>query len=68
MTCSGKLDLHTDSGYRRMTGEADDDIKGYGMRGMNVWRRGKTKDGKDYPFVGKHLQVAPTASSIKLRG
>ena len=47
MTCSGKLDLHTDRGYRRMTGEADDDIKGYGMRGMNVLRRGKTKDGKD---------------------
>ena len=47
MTCKGELDLHTDSGYRRMTGEADDDIKGYGMRGMNVLRRGKTRSGKD---------------------
>ena len=39
MTCSGILDIHSDSGYRRLTGE-DDEQKGYGMRGLNVLRRG----------------------------
>ena len=29
MTCSGHMDLHTDSGYRRLTGEEDDEVKGY---------------------------------------
>jgi hypothetical protein len=47
MTCSGKIDLHSDSGYRRLTGEGDDEVKGYGIRGLNVLRRGKTADGKD---------------------
>ena len=46
MRCSGKIDLHSDSGYRRQTGDADDEIKGYGIRGMNVLRKGITKDGK----------------------
>ena len=45
MRCSGKIDLHSDSGYRRQTGEADDEVKGYGVRGMNVLRKGITKDG-----------------------
>ena len=46
MTCSGHLDLHTDSGYRRLTGEEDDEVKGYGMRGMNVLRKGTARDGR----------------------
>ena len=32
MRCAGEVDLHTDSGYRRM--EQIDDFKGYGMRGL----------------------------------
>ena len=47
MTCSGHIDLHTDSGYRRLTGEEDDDVKGYGMRGMNVMRKGITRDKRE---------------------
>ena len=43
MECKRHLDLHTDSGYRRLTGEADDQVKGYGMRGMNVMRRGTNR-------------------------
>ena len=65
MTCKGELDLHTDSGYRRMTGEADDDIKGYGMRGTNVLRRGKTKDGKDLWFtMGIRDPVVPLVKAL----
>jgi len=44
MKCSGKFDIHTDSGYRRMT-EVDDE-KGYGMRGTNLLRRGERRHGK----------------------
>jgi hypothetical protein len=38
MHCSGHLDIHTDSGYRRIT-EAGD-IRGYGMRGLCSLRKG----------------------------
>jgi hypothetical protein len=38
MKCSREVDLHTDSGYRRM--ETADDVKGYGMRGLCLLRRG----------------------------
>ena len=38
MQCQGHCDLHTDSGYRRI--EAVDDVKGYGMRGLTLLRRG----------------------------
>jgi len=44
MICSRECDIHTDSGYRRM--EVLDDVKGYGMRGLCLLRRGvspKTK-------------------------
>ena len=44
MLCDGHLDLHSDSGFRRLTGEGDEE-KGYGMRGMNVMRRGTRLDG-----------------------
>ena len=42
MTCAGEVDLHTDSGYRRM--ELVDDVKGYGMRGLCLLRRGMKRD------------------------
>jgi hypothetical protein len=38
MICSRECDVHTDSGYRRI--EIIDDIKGYGMRGLCLLRRG----------------------------
>ena len=42
MQCKGMLDIHTDSGYRRMT-EVDDE-KGYGMRGLCLLRQGIRRD------------------------
>ena len=45
MRCIKKPDIHTDAGYRRMTGD-DDEVKGYGLRGMNLMRRGITPTGK----------------------
>jgi hypothetical protein len=41
MECLSKVDLHVDSGYRRLTGEEDEE-KGYGMRGANIIRRGRS--------------------------
>ena len=38
MKCSDAVDLHTDSGYRRI--DSAGDVKGYGMRGLCVLRRG----------------------------
>ena len=43
MECSGIIDLHTDSGYRRM--DNAEDVKGYGMRGLCVLRRGVNPKG-----------------------
>ena len=31
MTPTGEIDIHSDSGYRRLTGDADDETKGYGI-------------------------------------
>eukprot|EP00959_Pyramimonas_sp_CCMP1952_P415704 8710304-Pyramimonas_sp.AAC.1 len=42
MTPTGDLDLHSDSGFRRLSGDADDDVKGYGIPGANLLRRGNT--------------------------
>ena len=44
MTCRGDIDLHCDSGYRRLSGE-DDEVKGYGMHGLNILRRGIAPNG-----------------------
>ena len=44
MTCTGTLDLHTDSGYRRV--EDAEDYKGYGMRGLCLLRRGDRPNNK----------------------
>eukprot|EP00959_Pyramimonas_sp_CCMP1952_P339147 7102745-Pyramimonas_sp.AAC.1 len=38
----GDVDLHRDSGYGRLSGDADDDVTGYGARGANLLRRGNT--------------------------
>eukprot|EP00959_Pyramimonas_sp_CCMP1952_P059755 1248165-Pyramimonas_sp.AAC.1 len=46
MNPTGEVDLHSDSGYRRLSGGADDDVKGYGIRGANLLRRGNTSSSK----------------------
>ena len=38
MKCSDTVDIHTDSGYRRM--DTTEDVKGYGIRGCVVLRKG----------------------------
>eukprot|EP00959_Pyramimonas_sp_CCMP1952_P128490 2686979-Pyramimonas_sp.AAC.1 len=42
MTPTGEVGLHSDSGYRRLSGDAIDAVKGYGIRGANLLRRGNT--------------------------
>ena len=44
MKCQKKVDIHTDSGYRRL--DSVEDVKGYGTRGLTMLRRGVTKDGR----------------------
>ena len=51
MKCNGEVDLHTDSGYRRMT--KVEDVKGYGMRGLCLLRRGERRN------LGVHGNVNP---------
>eukprot|EP00959_Pyramimonas_sp_CCMP1952_P220658 4613405-Pyramimonas_sp.AAC.1 len=46
MNPRAEVDLHSDSGYRRLSGDADDDVKGYGTHGANLLRRGDTSSGK----------------------
>eukprot|EP00959_Pyramimonas_sp_CCMP1952_P421144 8822345-Pyramimonas_sp.AAC.1 len=46
VTPTGEVDLRSDSGYRRPSGDADDEVKGYGIRGGNLLRRGTTPSGK----------------------
>eukprot|EP00959_Pyramimonas_sp_CCMP1952_P443619 9287120-Pyramimonas_sp.AAC.1 len=46
MNPTGEVDLHSDSGYHRLSGDADDDVEGYGIRGANLLRRGNTSSGK----------------------
>eukprot|EP00959_Pyramimonas_sp_CCMP1952_P457375 9474842-Pyramimonas_sp.AAC.1 len=46
MNPTGEVDLHSDSGYRRLSGDADDDVKRYGIRGASLLRRGNTSSGK----------------------
>eukprot|EP00959_Pyramimonas_sp_CCMP1952_P444282 9301875-Pyramimonas_sp.AAC.1 len=46
MNPTGEVDLHSDSGHRRLSGDADDDVKGYGIRGAILLRRGNTLSGK----------------------
>jgi hypothetical protein len=46
MKPTGEVDIHSDSGYRKLTGEEDDETKGYGIRGANLLRRGNAPNGK----------------------
>ena len=39
MVPTGEVDLHSDSGYRRLNGDADDEVQGRGIRGANLLRR-----------------------------
>ncbi len=45
MECSGICDLHSDSGYRRI--DNAEDVKGYGMRGLNLLRCGVRRGTKE---------------------
>eukprot|EP00959_Pyramimonas_sp_CCMP1952_P201498 4213517-Pyramimonas_sp.AAC.1 len=45
MTPAGEVDLHSDSGYRRLSGDADGDAAGYGNRGANLLWCGNTPSG-----------------------
>ena len=42
MECQSNVGLHSVSGYRRLDGNQDE-VKGYGMRGMSLIRRGKRR-------------------------
>eukprot|EP00959_Pyramimonas_sp_CCMP1952_P397814 8335261-Pyramimonas_sp.AAC.1 len=72
MAPTGEVDLHSDSGYRRLSGDADDDIKGYGIRGANLLRRGDAPSGKTVVhFIDAHckshrLQVHSSCSAETL--
>eukprot|EP00959_Pyramimonas_sp_CCMP1952_P172902 3613125-Pyramimonas_sp.AAC.1 len=46
MDPTGEVDLHSDSGYRCLSGDADDDVKCNGFRGANLLRRGNTSSGE----------------------
>eukprot|EP00959_Pyramimonas_sp_CCMP1952_P000737 14482-Pyramimonas_sp.AAC.1 len=46
MTPTGEVDLRSDSGFRRLSGDADDEVNGYGIRGANLLRRGIAPTGK----------------------
>eukprot|EP00959_Pyramimonas_sp_CCMP1952_P220251 4605016-Pyramimonas_sp.AAC.1 len=46
MNPTGEVDLHSDAGYRRLSGDADDDVEGCGIRWANLLRRGITSSGK----------------------
>ena len=46
MKPTGEVDIHSDSGYRKLTGEEEDETKGYGIRGANVLRRGHAPNGQ----------------------
>ena len=39
MKCLRQVDIRTDSGYRRL--DTAEDVRGYGMRGLTLLRRGK---------------------------
>eukprot|EP00959_Pyramimonas_sp_CCMP1952_P059247 1237247-Pyramimonas_sp.AAC.1 len=41
---TGQVDLHSDSGNRRLIGVEDDEATGYGIRGANLLLRGHTPD------------------------
>eukprot|EP00959_Pyramimonas_sp_CCMP1952_P270258 5649621-Pyramimonas_sp.AAC.1 len=46
MTPTSEVHLHGESGHRRLSGDADGEVKGNGIRGANLLRRGSTPTGK----------------------
>eukprot|EP00959_Pyramimonas_sp_CCMP1952_P136802 2862714-Pyramimonas_sp.AAC.2 len=42
MTPTGEVGLHSDSGYRRLNGGEDDEVKRYDIRGACLLLRGRT--------------------------
>eukprot|EP00959_Pyramimonas_sp_CCMP1952_P428994 8984568-Pyramimonas_sp.AAC.1 len=46
MTSSGEVDLHSDSGDRRLNGGVGDEVKGHGICRTSGLRRGRTRAGK----------------------
>eukprot|EP00959_Pyramimonas_sp_CCMP1952_P014582 309006-Pyramimonas_sp.AAC.1 len=46
MAPTSEVDLHSDSGYRCLSGDADDEVEGYGIRGANLLLRGSAPSGK----------------------
>eukprot|EP00959_Pyramimonas_sp_CCMP1952_P375111 7855916-Pyramimonas_sp.AAC.1 len=56
MTPTCEVDLHSDSGYGRLSGPADDDVKGYGVRMANLLRRGSTPSGS--PSFTRSMRAA----------
>eukprot|EP00959_Pyramimonas_sp_CCMP1952_P169466 3540231-Pyramimonas_sp.AAC.1 len=72
MTPTGEVDLHSDSGYQRLTRDADDDANGYGIRGASLLRRGNTSSGKpvvhliDAHCKSRRLQVRSSYSAETL--
>eukprot|EP00959_Pyramimonas_sp_CCMP1952_P211471 4425630-Pyramimonas_sp.AAC.1 len=37
MTSTGEVDLHSDSGYRRLRGDVEDEARGHGVRGQTCY-------------------------------
>ena len=46
MNLSGDVDIHSDSGDRKLTGEEDDDTERYGVICATLLRRGHATGGK----------------------
>eukprot|EP00959_Pyramimonas_sp_CCMP1952_P319204 6679056-Pyramimonas_sp.AAC.1 len=46
MKPTNEVDIHSHSGYRKLTEEEGDETKGYGICGANVLRRGNSPQGK----------------------
>eukprot|EP00959_Pyramimonas_sp_CCMP1952_P333093 6974833-Pyramimonas_sp.AAC.1 len=46
MKPTNEVDIHSDSVYRKLTGEEDDGTKSYGIHGANVSRRGNSPQSK----------------------
>eukprot|EP00959_Pyramimonas_sp_CCMP1952_P152986 3200319-Pyramimonas_sp.AAC.1 len=52
MSPTGEDDLRSDSGYRRLSGDDEDEATGHGIRGANLLRRGNTPAGQLELFSG----------------
>eukprot|EP00959_Pyramimonas_sp_CCMP1952_P415499 8706052-Pyramimonas_sp.AAC.2 len=72
MAPRGEVDLHSDSGYRRLSGDADDEVRGYGIRGASLLRRGTTPSGNPVVHIieahckSRRLQVRSSISAETL--